>query len=119
MSGPHSAAQPVFDVRRETVGTTTVLHVTGEIDNDTAGLLRGHLALERQHATPLIVDLSEVTFMASPGLSVLIEAHNEHRRLNTRLLVVAGSRATRVPIMTTGLHAQLNVVISMDQALPS
>ena len=112
----------VLDVRRETVGQVTVLHVAGEIDSDTAPLFREHLADARQGdtaATPLIVDLSGVTYMASPGLSILIEAHNEHQRLNTRLRVVAGSRATRVPIMTTGLHAQLDVVITLDQALPS
>ena len=122
MSGPHNAAQPVFDVHQETVGSATVLHVTGEIDTDTAPLLRGYLAVARLDTTaaaPLVVDLSGVTYMASPGLSVLIEAHNEHRRGHTRLLVVAGSRATRVPIMTTGLHAQLDVVITLDQALPS
>ncbi|HEY0497028.1 MAG TPA: STAS domain-containing protein [Kutzneria sp.] len=115
-------AERVFDVRQEAVGPATVLHVTGEIDTDTAPLLRGYLAVARHDTTaaaPLIVDLSGVTYMASPGLSVLIEAHNEHRRLDTRLLVVAGSRATRVPIMTTGLHAQLNVVITLAQALPS
>jgi anti-sigma B factor antagonist len=112
----------VLDVRRETVGRLTVLHVTGEIDTDTAPLLREHLAVARQNttgATPLVIDLTGVTYMASPGLSVLIEAHNEHRRQHTRLTVVAGSRATRVPIMTTGLHAQLNVVIDLAQALPT
>ena len=118
--GPEPDA--VLDVRREAVGPVTVLHVSGEIDSDTASLFREHLADARQGdtaATPLIVDLSGVTYMASPGLSVLIEAHNEHQRLNTRLRVVAGSRATRVPIMTTGLHAQLDVVITLAQALPS
>jgi anti-sigma B factor antagonist len=112
----------ILAVRRETVGTATVLQVVGEIDTDTAPLFREHLATARRDTTaaaPLIVDLSGVTYMASPGLSVLIEAHNEHRRLHTRLLVVAGSRATRVPIMTTGLHAQLDVVITLAQALPS
>lgn len=118
-----SGAEPddVLDVRRERVGPTTVLHVSGEIDADTAPVFRRHLADARRDTTaaaPLIVDLSGVTYMASPGLSVLIEAHNEHRRLRTRLRVVAGSRATRVPIMTTGLHAQLEVVITMAQALP-
>jgi anti-sigma B factor antagonist len=115
-------ADEVLDVRRETVGATTVLQVIGEIDTDTAPLFREHLATARRDTTaaaPLVVDLSGVTYMASPGLSVLIEAHNEHRRLHTRLLVVAGSRATRVPIMTTGLHAQLDVVITLAQALPS
>ncbi|MFC0430685.1 STAS domain-containing protein [Kutzneria buriramensis] len=115
-------AEQVLDVRRETVGATTVLRFVGEIDTDTAPLFRAHLAKARRNttaATPLIVDLSGVTYLASPGLSVLIEAHNEHRRLHTRLLVVAGSRATRVPIMTTGLHAQLDVVITLAQALPS
>jgi anti-sigma B factor antagonist len=112
----------VLGVRRETVGDVLVLHVTGEIDSDTAPVFREHLANARREttaATPLIVDLSGVTYMASPGLSVLIEAHNEHQRLDTRVRVVAGSRATRVPIMTTGLHAQLDVVITMAQALPS
>ncbi|MEV6607013.1 STAS domain-containing protein [Kutzneria sp. NPDC051319] len=109
----------VLDFRRETVGQSTVLQVIGEIDTDTAPLFREHLAAARRDTTErLVVDLSGVTYMASPGLSVLIEAHNEHRRLNTRLLVVAGSRATRVPIMTTGLHAQLDVVITLEQALP-
>ena len=111
----------VLDIHQETVGPVTVLHVSGEIDSDTAIVFRQRLADARRDtaATPLVVDLSGVTYLASPGLSVLIEAHNEHQRLHTRLRVVAGSRATRVPIMTTGLHAQLDVVITLDQALPS
>ena len=66
--GPEPDA--VLDVRRETVGPVTVLHVSGEIDSDTASLFREHLADARQGdtaATPLIVDLSGVTYMASPG----------------------------------------------------
>ncbi|QUQ63950.1 STAS domain-containing protein [Kutzneria sp. CA-103260] len=121
MTSAHHTSDDDLNFRQETAGPATVLRVTGQIDSDTAARFRQRLADARQDVdaeTTLVVDLSGVTYMASPGLSVLIEAHNEHQRLGTRLRVVAGSRATRVPIMTTGLHAQLDVVITLALALP-
>ena len=48
----------------------------------------------------LVVDLSDVTFLASSGLAVLIRA--AHRADDRRLRIVATARAVRRPLEITG-----------------
>jgi anti-anti-sigma factor len=65
-----------------------VLSVRGEIDLATAPLLRDLLlpALERGDG-PVVVDLSDVPFMDSSGVHVLVNTQAELARQNRRLAV--------------------------------
>lgn len=77
-----------------------LLTVAGEIDTLTAPLLAA--ALDRLLACEdrvLAADLSGVTFLASSGLAVLIQA--AHRAGSTLRLIVPG-RAVRRPLEITG-----------------
>lgn len=95
-----------------------VLHVAGEIDlaseDDFAEALDD--ALDRESAV-LLVDLSEVTFLGSSALHVLLEA-NERARGRKRTLRVAhgGSFAARV-LTVAGLDQVLEVFDSPRTAL--
>ncbi len=59
-------------------GRTDVLTVRGEIDISTAPLLRDVLRPVLEHRTgPVVVDLSDVPFMDSTGLHILVETHRQ------------------------------------------
>jgi anti-anti-sigma factor len=62
-----------LSITSEARGDSTVVHVGGEIDVYTAPALRErldeHISAGRHH---LVVDLGDVTFMASTGLGVLV-----------------------------------------------
>jgi anti-sigma B factor antagonist len=61
-----------LQVHLEKVAGTSVLRVAGEIDIATAPKLRGCLAEVPDGSRVVVVDLSEVTFLDSTGLSVLV-----------------------------------------------
>lgn len=67
----------------------------------------------------LIVDLTETEFLASAGLSVLAQAHEDADRANIGFGVVADSPATSRPIELIGLAATLNLKPNLDEAQAS
>ncbi|MCO1653923.1 STAS domain-containing protein [Pseudonocardia humida] len=91
-----------------------VLAVSGELDTLTAPELDA--ALRELVAAPhalLVVDLSGVTFLASSGLAVLIQAAHRAEDSDRPLHLVVTARAVRRPLEITGsdqlftLHADL------------
>jgi anti-sigma B factor antagonist len=77
MSGPPSRwkVTEVADLR----GDRLIL-VHGELDIATAPRLAGLLTRLRERRHPVVLDLSEVAFMDSSGLNVLLDAHAHSRR---------------------------------------
>ena len=95
-----------------------VLSVDGEVDMVTAPHLGRAIceALERS-ATGLVIDLTEVTFLASVGMSVLVAAQEAADAMAVRFAVVADGVATRRPIRLLGLDAILALHSTLDDAL--
>jgi anti-sigma B factor antagonist len=68
-----------------------VLSVHGEIDLETAPVLRKFLLPVLEHQTgPVVVDLSEVAFMDSTGLHVLVDTLRRLEPQNRRLAIACG-----------------------------
>lgn len=97
--------------------TTAVVTVVGEVDMLTAPQLDEVLAevLDRQPAK-LVVDLTEVGFFASAGLSALVAAYQQAGG-NTALRVVATNSATVRPLQITALDRKIPVLPSVDEAV--
>lgn len=76
---------------------TAVVRVTGEVDLCTVGHLRDVVMTRlRSTLTMLVIDLSEVTFLAVAGLKVLVEANLLAQETGTDLYVDPGdSRAAK------------------------
>jgi anti-sigma B factor antagonist len=85
---------------------TVVLEVRGEIDTLTAPAFTA--AAEELLTAPgevLVMDLTEVRFLASSGLAVLISAAHRAEERGIRLRLVVTSRAVRRPLEITGTAA--------------
>jgi anti-sigma B factor antagonist len=110
---PFDSPDDLLHVCRRKRGDAIVIHVAGEMDMMTVRLLDEHLTEVARTVLPstqVELDLGEVTFMGSAGLSCLLR-HDERRRLaGGALRVVATSRAVRRAIELTGLHTVLTVV---------
>lgn len=116
-SDPSLPAGSQLTVAREDRGSSIVLAVAGEVDLLTAPDLRHELAraLDDRPAT-LVVDLSDVEFLASPGLAALVGAHQKASE-GTQLRLVAEGNATFRPLQLTGLDEEIPVYRSRADAL--
>lgn len=99
-----------------------VLGVDGEVDGLTAPRLRAAIdaAYDKLGSRPLVVDLTDVTFLGSPGLQVLLDSAREavhHRGFETLRIVVDHNRPVVRPIELTGLDAVLTLFTSVTDAL--
>jgi anti-sigma B factor antagonist len=99
-----------------------IVRAIGEVDLVTAPVLDDSLRQASTLATPpkqVVADLSGVYFLASAGLSVLLDLHELCRDRRTPLRVVAGTQATRRSLQITGLDQVLDVVGSVRALGPT
>jgi|SRR5690625_543813 len=97
-------------------GSRTVLTVTGEVDVYTAATLREqllrHTSAENTHA---VVDLSNVGFIDSTGIGVLVGALKRIRNAGGELELVIGRASTMKVFRITGLVEVFTIYDSLDQ----
>ena len=116
----HSIAvstQDDFDVRSELTQGAAVVHVAGELDLATASKLEDALAELSSAADPVVVNLSECTFLDSAGMRVLLTAARRLAGEDRSLRVVtAESRILRV-LEITAVDTLIAVHPSVEAAL--
>ncbi len=97
----------------------TVVHVVGEIDTLTAPVLRAQLDEHLPVVPLLVLDLSEVTFLGSAGLAVLVSAKDAADARGHTLRLVCGSRIVVRALEATGLLTLFDVADGVPEALGS
>jgi anti-sigma B factor antagonist len=101
-------------VRSDTGGA--LLTIEGEIDTLTADELeRGMEQLLAAPSDVLVIDLTDVTFLASSGLAVLIRAAQQAGE--RRLRLVTAARAVRRPLEITGSDQLFDLYADRGAAL--
>jgi anti-sigma B factor antagonist len=98
-----------------TSGPFTVLTVTGEIDLATAPLLQRAFD-ELGQQDQLVVDLSEVTFLDSTGIGVLINGRRDHAG-DGALRIVSTQPSIAKLFALTGLTDVFPIYPTLDEAL--
>lgn len=104
----------VVDVRHE--GQTTVVALTGELDLASSHMLEEQLAAAGDTEL-VIVDLRELEFIDSTGLSVLVKAHQEAQEAGRRFGVVRGNAQVQRLLGLTGLAERLTVADAPEDLL--
>jgi len=94
-----------------------VLHVVGELDTLTAPLLQVRLLEQQSQVGHLVLDLSDVTFLGSAGLAVLVGAKDDADNQGCQLLVVPGSRIVKRALEATGLLQLFAIADGVPEAL--
>jgi anti-anti-sigma factor len=118
-AGPrsHSGEEQILEntgwaLATEQVGSEIVLRPSGPLDLETAGHLRaaGITALRRATTPTLTVDLSEVTFLDSTGLGVLVTLWHEARSLGGQFRVSRPSESATRILAITGVDTLFDLV---------
>lgn len=94
-----------------------VIHVIGEIDSLTAPVLRSRLDEHLPAVRLLVLDLTDVTFLGSAGLAVLVGAKDDADRQQRILRLVPGTRIVTRALEATGLLGLFDVADGVPQAL--
>ncbi len=94
-----------------------MVSIGGEIDLSTAPAFEAAIAGALDDDPPvLVIELSEVSFMASIGLRILV-ATQEKASKSVQVAIVANNPATSRPMELTGLDKVLCVYPTLDDAL--
>lgn len=105
-----------FDVVDQGAGAVAV-HVVGEVDTLTAPMLHARLEQHVDTAPLLVLDLSEVTFLGSAGLAVLVATKDARESRGHRLSLVCGTRIVTRALEATGLLGLFDVADDVEQAV--
>lgn len=106
-----------FGVSSETVESALVVTVRGDIDLATASQLWESIEAQWHLDQALILDLAQVPFMDSTGLSVLVRAAELARPQGSLVAVVATTNRVRKVITITGLDTFIYMGESVAEAL--
>lgn len=107
-----------LSISRASHGDRTVVHLGGEIDVYTAPLVREKLDDQlREGRTDLVVDLTDVTFLDSTGLGVLVGRLKRVRTLGGSLRLVGSEERVLKVFAITGLDKVFEIHADLDSAL--
>ncbi|CCH32371.1 anti-sigma factor antagonist [Actinosynnema sp. NPDC047251] len=116
---PAPAWDRALRVEDSTAGDAVIVRAAGEIDLGTAPRLDRHLHTVRARAgtSPVVLDLTQVVFLAATGLELLLRHHHACAFHGTELRIVATRRAVLHPLRTAGLDLVLHLHPTVPAAL--
>jgi anti-sigma B factor antagonist len=107
-----------LEVRRE--DHATLIAVSGELDLASSPALQEELdRVAASDSSLLIIDLRELDFMDSTGLSVLVRAHQRAEEHGRRLAMVKGPQQVQRLLSLTGVADRLTLVDKPEELLGS
>ncbi len=116
--GNHVRPQDLLRVTAHESGSAVVLAVAGEVDLLSAPVLGDGVTTALAGAPELLViDLSEVSFLASIGITVLLEARRAAGPATRVRVVAPEAGVVNRTLRLTGLHEALAVTTTRDDAL--
>ena len=120
ISYPARPVQSNFDVDVRDGGQAVVIGVSGELDLASSPGLEQELERRATSGAELVVvDLRQLEFMDSTGLSVLVRAHQRATELGQRFAVVKGPQQVQRLLSLTGVADRLTLVDSPEEIVAS
>jgi anti-sigma B factor antagonist len=102
------------------LGQATVIAISGELDLASSPALQEELdRVATLDSQMLIIDLRELDFMDSTGLSVLVRAHQRAEEQGRQLAMVKGSQQVQRLLSLTGVAERLTLVDRPEELLNS
>jgi anti-sigma B factor antagonist len=112
------SVQSQFRVDVRTEGNAAVIVVRGELDLASSPALEEQLEQLRGSETKLLVlDLRELEFMDSTGLSIIVNAHQRLAEDGRELTLVRGPQQVQRLLDLTGVAERLRLVDSPEELL--
>lgn len=118
---PHRSTLPLLRLRREGHGPAVVVSVAGELDMLTALALDDQVSIAETEIVPpapVVLDLTEVSFIGAAGLTVFVDHHQRcAQRGSTLRLVTGGNRRVLRVLAITSLDTAFTLADTLDQGL--
>ncbi|MGA9871337.1 MAG: STAS domain-containing protein [Rhodococcus sp. (in: high G+C Gram-positive bacteria)] len=107
-----------LEISVERIDGVVVLSVKGELDMVSTPYLTEAIDVVLAEASPsaVIVDLTDVPFLASIGMTVLVETHRRVSEFSDFAVVAAGPTTAR-PLTLMGLNETFSMYTDRDAAL--
>lgn len=111
--------QSPFRVEVRSDERATVLAITGELDLASSPSLETELkrVFDADNTELLILDLSELEFMDSTGLSVLVRAHQRAQEAGARFGLIQGRPQVQRLLSLTGVSERMRIADSLEELL--
>ncbi len=93
----------------------SVVSLTGELDLSTIPLLEGKLFEQLRSHSGVVVDLTDLRFIDSSGISLLIRAHRDGDGAGLHTVIAPGSQVERV-FRITGIDRALPLFFDRTEA---
>lgn len=102
--------EELLETNVKSVGIHALVALAGEVDVSTVGPLYEQLAaLHREGVQHVALNMAEVTFVDSTGLSVLVSLHKRMESMEGDLIVFSPSAQLRRLLQIAGLDHYLNI----------
>lgn len=112
-----SSAASNCDVVERWVDGVAIVSVSGVVDMLTSPQLESAIdAALTQKPSAVVIDFTNVEFLASAGMGVLVAAHDK-AGTDVRFSVVADGPATSRPLKLVGIAEIVSLYPSLDEAL--
>jgi len=99
-------------------GDVVVAELVGEIDAvDTEGLGESLSEIAAEKPAGLVLDFSQVSYIASMGLSILLKLAQEMRKIKSPLVIAAVTPAVKTVLDTVHLGSAIPLETTVDGAL--
>jgi anti-sigma B factor antagonist len=113
---PSAVLEPHFQVEVSSEGPQAVLALKGELDVSSSAALEDELQ-RLSGASVVILDLTQLDFIDSTGLGVLVKTHQRMREDGDKLAVIEGVGQVKRLLELTGLDQQLTLISSAEELL--
>ena len=99
-------------------GNTLIVKVTGDMDHHNAGTLRSAIDREirQKPIKNLVFDLSELDFMDSSGIGLILGRYKRIKELEGNVFIAAAQPAVERIINLSGLHKIIPLYDTMEKA---
>jgi anti-sigma B factor antagonist len=108
--------KPHFQVEVTSEGPNAVLRLKGELDVASSATLEDELQ-RVSGSSAVVLDLTDLEFIDSTGLGVLVKAHQRMRDEGDQLAVIEGTGQVKRLLELTGLDQQLTLISSAEELL--
>ena len=119
MTGAATEGQPRgVAISERNDGDATILSVGGNVDMAAAPALAEQVGtVLRRRPAVFIIDLTQVNFLTTAGMSILMQAQYRSQELDVELRVVASGPMTARPMQLLGIDDLLDMYPTLDTAL--